>query len=178
MPRGYTYPQSALELFDWWVSEFCQAGTQKRAGSWWQSRLGIDGPFNRSPPNIHYALLEMKRIARPVEYGGMGYLEAMCVIITEERLRAHAHTRETNAAARLDLARYLAQQRVCHLRDFPAEAFQYARCNAVMDFQQDLAITSTISFEWAPLEHGEDGESGTTLSSEEGSYPSSMIADD
>ena len=178
MPHGYVYPQTALELFDWWVANYCQARTHKRAGSWWQTRLGIDGPFTRSPPNTHCALLEMKRIARPAEYGGLGQLDAMCAIITEERLRIHAHVRETNAAARLSLARYLAQKRVCHLRDFPNEALDYAVCNAMMDFREDNAITSIISFEWAPIEHDDGNGSGTTLSSEEGSYPSSMIADD
>lgn len=178
MPRGFVYPQSALELFDWWVSEFCQAGTQKRGGSWWQARLGITGPFAGQPPSIHRALLEIKRVARPAEHGGMGQLEAMCVIITEERLRIHARTRETNGAARLNLVRHLAQERIRHLRDFPADSLAYARCNALMDFREDLALDATINFEWAPLEHDDGNYSGTTLTSESGSYPSSMIAED
>ncbi len=177
MPRGFIYPQTALELFDWWVAEFCQAGSLKRGGNWWQSRLNINGPFNCPPRNNHIALLELKRIARPVEYGGMGQLDAMCAVITEERLRLHAQTRETNTAARLRFTQTLARARVHHLHDFPAEAVSYARLDALMDIREDLAITATTSFEWAPLEHEDGNYSGTTLSSETGSYPSSMISD-
>lgn len=175
MPRGFTYPQAALELLDWWVEEYCQAGSEKRAGRWWQIRLGIDGPFDKLPPNTHYALLELKRLARPADYGGFGQMEVMCQIITEERLRLHAQTRQTLAQSRLDLAQYFARERIRHLRDFPQEALCYTRSDALMDLREHVAITQTTSFEWAPLDYDSGADSGTTLSSESGSYPSSMI---
>ena len=177
MPRGFIYPQTTLELFDWWVAEYCQAGSDKRAGRWWQVRLGIGGAFTKHPPNTHYALLELKRLARPVDFGGFGQMEVMCTVITEERLRLHAQTRQTNSGSRLDLAQYFARERVRHIRDFPTEALCYARSDILMDLSEHLAITATTSFEWAPIDHDSDGNSGTTLSSESGSYPSSLLGD-
>lgn len=176
MPRGFVYPQTALDLFEWWVSEFCKAGDEKRGGTWWQSRLQVNGPFTRSPKNHYIALLELKRLARPVEYGGFGQLDVMCNIITEERVRIHGEIRDTNAAARLNFAQYLARKRVEHLRGSPREALRYAECDFVMDLREDANILSTLSYQYNPLEL-EGGSSGTSLSSESGSYPSSMISD-
>ena len=100
----------------------------------------------------------------------------MCNIITEERLRIHGEVRDTNAAARLNFAQYLARKRVEHLRGSPQEARRYAECDFVMDLREDANILSTLSYQYNPLEL-EGGSSGTSLSSESGSYPSSMISD-